>query len=128
MDRNQVLPLVFEVQKASYAAFTRKLHEEIGRSLSSSSQVRAAWLAVEDAGTESEKRYLQLALSGESANSDDAVAVVLRKLEREHRVRLTLSPCMSDIVPREIKEKLGLDQNWDNPHVSLSSKYWGLAR
>ena len=123
-----MLPLVFEVQHASYGAFTRKLHDEIGRSLSSSSQVRAVWLAAEDTGTPAEQHYLQMALDASDAESDDMVATLIRFLERAHRVKIAISRCKSDVVPREVKEWLGLDNKWDASHVSLAPTDWSRVR
>ena len=43
--------LFFEVEKANCGSFTRNLHDALGRSLGSCSQVQAVWVAAEDAGT-----------------------------------------------------------------------------
>ena len=127
MIERAVRPAVFEIQKANYGAFTRKMHDEIGRDLSGCSQVRAVWLAAEDAGTRHETRYLQVALLANDHDLDDVAAGLLRSLERRHRVRLALARCAarSDAVPREVVDVLQLDQKWDNPHVSLVRTDWG---
>jgi hypothetical protein len=91
MNECTVRPAVFEIQKADYSAFTRKPRDEIGRDLSGCSQVRAVWLAAEDAGTRYEKRYLQVAVSADGSDLDDVAVGLLQSLERRHRVRLALA-------------------------------------
>lgn len=118
--------LVFEVQKANYAAFTRNLHDALGRSLAACSQVQAVWVAAEDPATRRERHYLQFALTVGSRDPDDVAGEILLHLEREHRVKLAFAPLTpkSDAVPREIVDELELSY-WTNPYVALHRRIGG---